>query len=176
MKIDFMLAFRNRALTTPKYGNLSSFPASSFDFLELMNHQGLGILILDFSPYFPDLVQTFYCNLYTSTICIVKSYEKRTNSVLSMEDFRRCLDVYFEGERIFQGSTCDWVDYEKNRHYYSISRLNEQEIYVKRARNARAAPNSHILYSTNLSVSDRMLHYFIAYILIPKPLQPFTNQ
>lgn len=54
-----MLAFRNCALTTPKYGNLQSFPPSSFDYPELLNHQRLGILILYFGPYFPDLVRTF---------------------------------------------------------------------------------------------------------------------
>lgn len=30
-----------------------------------------------------------------------------------MEDFGRCLDVPFDGKRIYQGFTCDWNGYEK---------------------------------------------------------------
>lgn len=71
--------------------------------------------------------------------------------MLSIEDFGKCLDVPFEGERISKGFTCDWSDYEKNRYYYNISILNEQEIYAKRARNAGLDPNRQILYSANLS-------------------------
>lgn len=58
-----------------------------------------------------------------------------------MEDFGRCFDVSFEGEKICQGFTCDWADYEKNRYYYSIIRLTEQEIFNKRAVKVGYAPN-----------------------------------
>lgn len=59
--INFMLAFRNRSQTAPKYSNVSSFPTSSFDSPKFLNHQGLGILILYFGPYLFDLVSNFYC-------------------------------------------------------------------------------------------------------------------
>lgn len=55
-KIDSMLAFKNCALTTPMYGNISSFPTSTFDFSELLNRHVLGILISDIGPCFPNLV------------------------------------------------------------------------------------------------------------------------
>lgn len=99
-----MLAFRNRALTTQKYANLQSFLALSFDFLELLDHQGLSILISYSGPYFPDLVLTFYCNLSISIGCIVKSCVKVINIVLSMKDFGKCLNVPYEGEMISQVS------------------------------------------------------------------------
>lgn len=140
-KIDFMLLFRNHSLTTPKYGNLSSFPFSSFDFPELLNHQGLGILLSDFGPYFCQFSTKFYYNLSIWNGCIVKSCVKGIYIIISMEDFNRCLDVPFDGERICQGFTCDWNSYQKNRYYYNISRLTQQEIYNKRARNDGSAPN-----------------------------------
>lgn len=85
-----------------------------------------------------------------------------------MEDFGKCLDVPYEGENICQDLTCDWDNYEKNKYYYNISKFIEQEIYVKRSRNVGFAPNQLILYSSNLSISDCVLPYFIAYILMPK--------
>lgn len=46
--------------------------------------------------------------------------------------------------------------------------MSEQEIYNKRARNSGSTLNRHILYYANLTVSCRMIHYFIRYNLIPK--------
>lgn len=112
-KIDSMLAFRNHVLKTPKYGNLSSFPTSSFDILKLLNHQGLGILISYFGLCFPYLVQTFYCNISISTWCIVKSCVKGNDIVLSMEDFGRCLDVSFEGDKFVKVLLMTWLTVRK---------------------------------------------------------------
>lgn len=33
--------------------------------------------------------------------------------MLSMEDFEMCLSIPHEGERICQGFSCDWKDYDK---------------------------------------------------------------
>lgn len=52
---------------------------------------------------------------------------------------------------------------EKFAYYFSISRISEQELASRNASSERVH-----LYSATLSVSDRMLHYLIAYILLPK--------
>lgn len=84
--------------------------------------------------------------------------------MLTIGEFGKCLGFPSEGERIRLGYSCDWQGYEKLQYYFSISRFTKQEIFSKK----HSASNQLILYSSNLSVSDRMLHYFIAYILLPK--------
>lgn len=163
-----LLAFRDKTLTTPKYDNLSNFPANSFDFPTLFHFQGLGFVIANCGPFYPDLVKTFYCNLFTEHGYVVKYFVKGKDIVLTKEDFGKCLSIPFEGERICQGFTCDWTDCEKNKYYFSISRLSEHGIFTNKARNYVRASNWIIVYSLNLSVIDRMLYYFIAYILMSK--------
>lgn len=85
-----------------------------------------------------------------------------------MEDFGKYLSVPYASERIRQGYTRYWNDYEKHKYYFSISCLTEHGIFNKRACNSGTTPNRLILYSSYLSISDRMLHYFIAYLLMPK--------
>lgn len=85
-----------------------------------------------------------------------------------MEEFGKCLDVPYEDGWTRQGFTCGWDGYEKHKYYFSISRLSEHELYTKRARNSGSTPNWLIMYFSNLSMSDRMLSNFIAYILLPK--------
>lgn len=77
-------------MTTLKYGMLSTFLASSFGFPELLEYQGLGTLIFYHGPYYPELLQTFYCNWCIGNDGIVNSCVKGTYIVLSMEEFGRC--------------------------------------------------------------------------------------
>lgn len=79
-----------------------------------------------------------------------------------MEDFGEILSIPYEGERICQGFTYDYKDCEKNIYYFSISRLYKHEIFAKIGRYYGTTLNWLILYSSNLTVSDRMLHYFNA--------------
>lgn len=136
-----LLAFRNRTLTTPKYDNLSNFPANRFDLPTLFHFQGLGFVIANCGPFYPDLVKTFYCHLFIEPGYVVKYFVKGKDIVLTKEDFGKCLSIPFEGERVCQGFTCDWTNHEKNKYYFSISRLPEHEIFTNKARNYVRAPN-----------------------------------
>lgn len=57
--IDFMLDFRNRSLTPPKYDILSTFPASCFNFLELLTYQGFRDISFRFWALFSRLCTNF---------------------------------------------------------------------------------------------------------------------
>ncbi|KAI5441811.1 hypothetical protein KIW84_011029, partial [Lathyrus oleraceus] len=100
-----LLAFRNKTLTTPKYGNLLYFTRDSFD--SMFSFQGLEVMISDFGPFYPDLVKAFYSNLSIDPGCVVKSLVEGKEIVLYMEDFGMCLSIPHEGERICQGFTYD---------------------------------------------------------------------
>lgn len=160
-----LLNFRNRH-PPPKYGDMSTFPSLSFDFTTLFHFQGLDTLIAELGSIYPDLVRSFYANLYIGKGCIFSSRVKGKEIVLTMEEFGKFLDVPSEGERTCHGYNIDWPCYNKINHYFSISRLTEHEINNKRSHNI--ALNRLILSTNNPSVIDRMLHYFIYYILMPK--------
>lgn len=149
-----------------KYDNITSFPSSSFDFPTLLHHQGLDSLIADSGSIYPDLVKDFYENLSITPGCILSSKVKGKDIVPSMEDFRRCLDIPYDCQRILYGYIIEWADYNQVNYYFSISRLTEQEIMNKRAYNPSS--DQFILSAKNLSISDRILQYFLAYILLPK--------
>lgn len=65
----------------------------------------------------------------------------------------------------FTPDTEGWENFNNLRFYFSMSRISEQEFYA-----CHTLSNSIKLFlsSKNLSVSDRMLHYFLAYVLVPK--------
>lgn len=120
--------FRNYPLNPPKYGNLALFPSLSFDFLALFHHQGLDSLIADSGPIYPDLVRIFYANPSIAKGCIFTSHVKGKYIVLTLEEFGKCLDIPYEGERILHVFTQDWHGYSKVSYYFSISHFTEQEI------------------------------------------------
>lgn len=92
------LSFKNHSLTPPKYGNLSTFLSSSFNFPALFHFHGLDVLIADSGPIYHNLVKAFYVNLSIGKGCIVSSVVKGKAILLTMEEFGKCLEVPFEGE------------------------------------------------------------------------------
>lgn len=166
MQRRLQFPFRNRALTSVKYGNLASFPATSFNFNPLLRYQGITNFIGTSTFVYPDLAKDFYAKLSLSRDCTLSSHVKKTDIVLSLEDFGKCLGVPSEGARIRHSVVCDdegFENYEKFAYYFSISRISEQELASRNASSERVH-----LYSATLSGSDRMLHYLIAYIFLPK--------
>ncbi|KAI5447087.1 hypothetical protein KIW84_014801 [Lathyrus oleraceus] len=95
-----LLSFKNHSLTLPKYGNLSTFLSSSFDFPALFHFQGLDVLIADAGPIYHNLVKAFYANLSIGKGCIVSSTIKGKEILLTMEEFGKCLEVPSEGKNM----------------------------------------------------------------------------
>ncbi|KAI5429316.1 hypothetical protein KIW84_034075 [Lathyrus oleraceus] len=92
-----LLGFRVRHLTPQKYGNLSTFLSTSFDFPALFHFQGLSVLIADSGRIYPNLVKTFYEFFSIGKGCIVSSIVKAKEILLTMEEFGKCLEVSYEG-------------------------------------------------------------------------------
>lgn len=59
-------------------------------------------------------------------------------------------------------------DYSKRGYYYSISRMSEEEFYSKRKRVNGADQECNILSPAILTIDDRILHYFLVHVLVPK--------
>lgn len=118
--------------------------------------------------FYQDLVREFYAHFTFLLVCAFSTTIRGTEIAMSLEDVSVCLGVPSEGERISHGFTPDtegWENFNNLRFYFSLSRISEQEFY---ARHARSNSTKLFLSSKNLSVSDRMLHYFLAYVLVPK--------
>lgn len=71
--------FSTRPLTPPEYGNLDSFPSSSFNFHPLLTFQGISNFIKDFGYVYPNLVKEFYANLEITRDFSVSSLVKNTD-------------------------------------------------------------------------------------------------
>ena len=92
-----------------------------------------------------------------------------TSSVLNkeicmdIESFGKCLRVPYEGLVLVQGSIPDeWESYNKIKVFLNFCRESQQASIRQ-----QNASKLH-MFGSNLSVSDRMLHYIIAYVLFPK--------
>lgn len=71
-----LLAFRNKTITRPKYDNMYTFSANSFGFTSLFHFQGLGVVTATCGPFYPDLGNKSYCNLFIEPDYVVKSFVK----------------------------------------------------------------------------------------------------
>lgn len=92
-------------MTPQKYGNIFSFATVSFDFPALLYHQKLNNLIADSGPFFPNLVREFYAIMNISTDSLFISEVKGKDIAFSLEDFGKCLEIPFEGQKIFHNYT-----------------------------------------------------------------------
>lgn len=116
----------------PKYCNLPSFSAHSFNFHEPLKYQHLESLISDSGPIYPDLVKEMFTNLSIGTGCVLSSKVKDKNIVLSLEEFGNCLDVPFEGQAIQHGFASQWQGHNKVNYYFIILRLTQRDILSKK--------------------------------------------
>lgn len=120
--------FWNRALSSIKYGNLDSFPPTSFNFNPLQRYLGITNFIETSGFVYPNLVKDFYANLSISRDGTLSSKVKNTNIILSLADFGVWLGIPSAGVRIYHNFSCDeagFENYEKYRYYLSISRVSE---------------------------------------------------
>ncbi|KAI5438550.1 hypothetical protein KIW84_024329 [Lathyrus oleraceus] len=111
-----------------------------------------------------------YETLFNRTILATSTTVRGIEIAMCLEDVGACLGVPSEGERISHGFTPDtegWENFNNLRFYFSMSKISEHEFY---ARHARSNSTKLFLSSKNLSVNDRMLHYFLTYMFVPKAI------
>ncbi|KAI5397875.1 hypothetical protein KIW84_063620 [Lathyrus oleraceus] len=119
--------------------------------------------------FYQDLVREFYAHFTIVLGCAFSYTIRGIDIAMSLEDIGACLGIPSEGERISHGFTPDtegWENFNNLRFYFSMSRISEQEFFY--ARHARSNSTKLFLSSKNMYVNDRMLHYFLAYMLVPK--------
>ncbi|GAU38344.1 hypothetical protein TSUD_395980 [Trifolium subterraneum] len=78
------------------------------------------------------------------------------------------LKIPFEGVEIKSGVDAQLTDYVKKDFYYSLSRFYESVVTAKRRRTSGRLPEKYFWSAGNLPINERMIHYFLTYVLVPK--------
>ncbi|KAI5430438.1 hypothetical protein KIW84_034861 [Lathyrus oleraceus] len=128
---------------------------------------GLSDLICYNINFYPKLVKVFYSNM-------VKKKEKLTFVVkgvpisMTVVELSDILEIPIGGHK-FVGTKALWEDYRKHAFYYSLSRLSEHMFYNKRKKSFGGDLLERVYWSpAKFSIDDRMLHYFLAYVIVPR--------
>lgn len=158
---------RTRKLLKAKYCKIHTFPAHSFLFPAQLASAGVMGFVSDHGNVFPDLVREFYHNFKLVPDefgdVTLTSQVLTTSIALSVEEFGNLLGVPHEGLALVSGVIPhDWLPFNKVEIFIDMCRPNQQNT----ARQQLLSSSN--LFGSNLSVSDRMLHLVIAYVLFPK--------
>ncbi|KAF1860218.1 hypothetical protein Lal_00033414 [Lupinus albus] len=67
------------------------------------------------------------------------------------------------------GLVCDWDDYDHKKFYLSICRISKNEIERRKQQSlGETVKNMDILSVGYLTLEDRLVHYFLTYVILPK--------
>ncbi|KAF1892946.1 hypothetical protein Lal_00048545 [Lupinus albus] len=67
------------------------------------------------------------------------------------------------------GLVCEWDDYDRKKFYLSICRISKEEIERRKQQSlGETFKNWDILSVGYLTLEDRLLHYFLSYVILPK--------
>lgn len=116
--------------------------------------------------YHPELVKVFYSNPVVKNDTITSSV-KGMPIILIVQQLGALLKVPYEDVKIKTFQKANFLDYYKKDFYYSLSRLIEEELTKERRLAARAIVKLYWVVG-NLFIDEMMLHYFFAYVLVPK--------
>ncbi|KAF1894621.1 hypothetical protein Lal_00033679 [Lupinus albus] len=161
--------FHGRAIFTPKYGNIENFEFEDFLFPYLLRQQKLFDFCCEANDIYPELVRVFYCNMNFRKN-LMTSHVKGKDIVLDMKTFSSiCCDIPMTGDITSLGLVCEWDDYGRKKFYLSICRISKEEIERKKQHSlGETLKNSDILYAGYLTLEDRLIHYFLTYVVLPK--------
>ncbi|KAF1898066.1 hypothetical protein Lal_00032830 [Lupinus albus] len=79
-------------------------------------------------------------------------------------------DIYPElGGIVGFGLQCEWDNYDRKEFYYSMCRISREEIELcKQQSLGETVKNRDILSAGHLKLEDRLLHYLLSYVILPK--------
>ncbi|KAF1895944.1 hypothetical protein Lal_00033894 [Lupinus albus] len=155
----FLNHYIERPVMTPKYGSLTTFEEQGCHFPSLIRAQGLHVFIEDKTPFYIELIRVFYCNLKLENETMY-SYVKGKHITLTLTEFGECLSLPSTGAMLGSFIECPWSGFNKREFYFSLCRFSEAEISRKRSRSA-ASSSHETLGVGNLTVENRLLHYFL---------------
>ena len=160
--------YQNKSIQVPKFGDLTTFPNECFSFHHTLISLGLGSFITSSGAYYPDLVKMFYCNMHVDNHCLV-THVRGTHIELSEETFGKILGIPITGRFLYNSEDEVWADYDKKEFYFSLSRIPEEEYHAKRIdSHGGEEPLKEFWSAGNFSIDDRLLHYVLAYIVLPR--------
>ncbi|KAF1883561.1 hypothetical protein Lal_00037527 [Lupinus albus] len=137
--------FHGRAIFTPKYGNIGKFEFEDFNFPYLLRQQKIFDFCCEANDIYHELVHVFYCNINFRKN-LLTSHVKGRDIVLDIKTFSHiCCDIPMTGDITGLGLQQSLGEIVKNRD---------------------------ILSAGYLTLEDRLIHYFLSYVILPK----FSNR
>ncbi|KAF1866328.1 hypothetical protein Lal_00024334 [Lupinus albus] len=139
--------FHGRAIFTPKYSNIGNFEFEDFLFPYLLRQQKLFNFCYEANDINPELVRVFYCNMNFRKN-LMSSHVKGNDIVLDIKTFSSiCCDIPMIDDII------ESLKMKERRKRQSLG------VTVK---------NGDILFVGYLMLDDRLVHYFLTYVILPK--------
>ncbi|KAI5432051.1 hypothetical protein KIW84_035981 [Lathyrus oleraceus] len=137
-----------------------SFP-TVFESLDLSD------LICEPDDFYPELVKVFYSNMVSKKGKLT-SVVKGVPISMTATDLSSILGIPSDGHR-FSGIKAPWEGYSNHVFYYGLSRLSEHQFYNKRKKSSGGdLPERVYCSSAKFTLDDRMLHYFLVYVIVPR--------
>ncbi|KAF1892758.1 hypothetical protein Lal_00042652 [Lupinus albus] len=127
---------------------------------------GLHVFVEDKTPFYIELTRVFYCNLKLENKTLY-SYVKGKHIALTLNEFGECLSLPSTGAMLGSFIECPWSGFKKREFYFSLCRFSKAKISRKRSRSA-AGSSRETLGVDNLIVENRLLHYFLEYVIFQK--------
>ncbi|KAF1870651.1 hypothetical protein Lal_00026105 [Lupinus albus] len=161
--------FHGRAIFTPTYGNIENFEFEDFLFPYLLRQQKLFDFCCEANDIYPELVRVFYCNMNFRKN-LMTSHVKGKDIVLDMKTFSSiCCDIPMIGDITGFDLVCEWDDYDRKKFYLSICRISKKEIERRKQQSlGETVKNRDILSTGYLTLEDRLIHYFLSYVILLK--------
>ncbi|CAL0307527.1 unnamed protein product [Lupinus luteus] len=161
--------FHCRPIFTPKYGNILKFEREDFLFPYLLRQQNLFDFCCETNDIYPELVRVFYCNMNFRKNRI-NSYVKGKEIVLDLNTFGSlCCNIPSKENIVGFGLQCEWDNYDRKEFYYSMCRISRDEIELRKQQSlGETVKNRDILSAGHLKLEDRLLHYLLNYVILPK--------
>ncbi|KAF1892768.1 hypothetical protein Lal_00042662 [Lupinus albus] len=101
---------------------------------------------------------------------LLTSHVKGKDIVLDTKTFSSlCCDIPMQGDIAGFGLVCEWDDYDRKRFYLSLCRNYKEEIEQRKQQGfGENVKNRDILSVGYLKLEERLLHYFLSYVILPK--------
>ncbi|KAF1891355.1 hypothetical protein Lal_00016987 [Lupinus albus] len=140
--------FHGRAIFTPKYSNIGNFEFEDFLFPYLLQQQKLFDFCCEANNIYPEFVRVFYYNMNFRKN-LMTSHVKGKDIVLDMKTSSSiCCDIPMIGDITVFGLE-------------EIERRNQQSL-------GETVKTRDILSAGYLTLEDRLKHYFLSYVILPK--------
>ncbi|KAF1862460.1 hypothetical protein Lal_00026994 [Lupinus albus] len=152
--------FHGRQIFTPKY---------DFLFPYLLRQQNLFEFCCEANDIYHELVRVFYCNLDFRKN-LLTSHVKGKYIVLDTQTFiLLCCEILMQGSTTGFGLVCEWDNYDRKGFYLSLCRISKEEIEQRKQPGfGKTVKNRDILSVGYLKLEERLLHYFLSYVILPK--------